>query len=359
VSTGSRHVPIAITRTPRVSVVVPCYNYGRFLRDCVESVLAQTGVIVDVLIVDDASQDETPEICVSLAAGDARVTVIRHETNQGHIATFNEGLWAVDGEYVVKLDADDMIPPGALARGSALLDAHPSVGLAYGRPVHFTGERPRPVRTRVKDWTVWPGAEWLALRCQLGFNCISNPEVMVRTSVLRSVGPNRPELEKTFDMEMWMRIAAVADIGRVNGSDQGWYRVHGASFQRTIHAGPMIDLEGRRDAFDWVFRGPGANLLDAERLHAQARGALAAEAIDRACRAYDRGRTAEVPVAELIAFALSVYPEVVALPQWRALRRRQRVGAELARLAPPFVARAFIRRASEEIYGRRWLRTGV
>jgi hypothetical protein len=206
---------------------------------------------------------------------------------------------------------------------------------------------------------VWPGPEWLGIRCRLGFNCISNPEVVLRTSVLRDVGGNRPELDHTFDMELWMRIAAVADIGRVNGSDQGWYRVHPASFQRTIHAGPMIDLRGRRDAFDWVFSGPGGELPDADQLHRAARRALASEALDRACRAYDRGRTAEVPVDDLIQFAVDVWPDARSLPPWRALRRRQRIGSQFAHFTPPFVTRALIRRASEEIYGWRWQRTGV
>src|ERR1700678_792414 len=79
-----------------VDVVVPCYNYGRYLKGCVESVLSQRDVDVRVLIIDDASSDDTPVIGEGLAANDMRITFRRHAVNLGHIKTFNEGIldWA-------------------------------------------------------------------------------------------------------------------------------------------------------------------------------------------------------------------------------------------------------------------------
>src|SRR5271167_2052829 len=75
-----------------VDVVVPCYNYARYLRDCVQSVLSQTGVAVRVLVIDDASPDNTLQVGQDLAASDPRVEFRRHAVNKGHIATYNEGL---------------------------------------------------------------------------------------------------------------------------------------------------------------------------------------------------------------------------------------------------------------------------
>ena len=91
-----------MTDLPTVSVVVPCYRYGRYLEQCVGSVLTQEGVEVRVLIIDDSSPDDSYAVAQHLAAKDSRVTARRHETNRGHIATYNEGLlgWA-DGEYCV------------------------------------------------------------------------------------------------------------------------------------------------------------------------------------------------------------------------------------------------------------------
>src|SRR5437879_6166396 len=110
----------------RVDVVVPCYKYGHFLHECVGSVLAQDGVEVRVLIIDDDSPDDSAAVAAGLAAGDDRVGFRRHATNRGHIATYNEGLlgWA-EGDYALLLSADDVLTPGALGRATRLMDAHP------------------------------------------------------------------------------------------------------------------------------------------------------------------------------------------------------------------------------------------
>src|SRR5687768_2018774 len=132
---------------PRVDVIVPCYNYGRFLEGCVESALRQQDVDVRVLIIDDASPDDTEGVGRQLADRDARVTYRRHAVNQGHIATYNEGLleWA-DGDYALVLSADDMLTPGALARAARVMDAHPDVGMTYGDCI----------RTATPDFTAVP-----------------------------------------------------------------------------------------------------------------------------------------------------------------------------------------------------------
>src|ERR1700676_2500929 len=97
----------------QVDVIVPCYQYGHFLRDCVASVLAQEAVELRVLVLDDASADDTAAIGAELAASDRRVEFRRHAVNQGHIATYNEGLDWASGDYTLLLDADDLLTPGA------------------------------------------------------------------------------------------------------------------------------------------------------------------------------------------------------------------------------------------------------
>ena len=87
---------------------------------------------VDVLIVDDASPDDSAAVAYRLADEDPRVSVLVHPTNMGHIATYNDGLARAKGDYVVLLSADDAITPGSLARSTALMEAHPSVGFVYG-----------------------------------------------------------------------------------------------------------------------------------------------------------------------------------------------------------------------------------
>ena len=91
-----------------VDVFVPCYRYGHFLTQCVESVLDQAGPTVRVLIIDDASPDNTPEIAAELVRKDLRVTYVRHATNKGHIVTYNEGIEWTSASYQLLLSADTL-----------------------------------------------------------------------------------------------------------------------------------------------------------------------------------------------------------------------------------------------------------
>src|SRR5690349_3602871 len=127
-------------RSPSVTVVIPCYNYGHFLPQLVHSVLTQADVSPRVVIVDDASPDGSGEVAERLAAGDDRVQVVRNEVNLGHIATYNVGLAQANTTYVALVSADDMLTPGALGRATALMEAYPSVGLVYGLTRSFSGE---------------------------------------------------------------------------------------------------------------------------------------------------------------------------------------------------------------------------
>jgi hypothetical protein len=354
----TRKVPSSPEKRPRVTVVVPAYNYARYLTDCAESVLTQRDVEIRLIIADDASTDETPRVTEELAARDARVTVIRNERNKGHIPTVNAALELVDTEYVVKLDADDLLPAGALARGTALLASRPEVGFVYGRPCHFSGPVPKLPDGPARSWTVWPGEEWIAARCRSGANVISQPEVVMRTAAAREAGWFCPDLPHTSDMGLWLRLAAIADVGRINGPAQGLYRVHDASMQRTVHAGVMIDLTGRRDAFSMAFEATADTVAESEHLQMVARRSLAVTALEYVCRAYDRGRTTDQPVEDLVAFALDVYPGTPQLVEWRGLERRRSVGVHRATRHPRFVADALTRRVSEELGHRHWLRTG-
>jgi hypothetical protein len=350
--------PSAPQIRPGVTVVVPAYNYARYLPDCARSVLAQRDVDVRLIVADDASTDHTPAVTEELAASDGRVTVIRTDRNRGHIPTVNAALGLVETEYVAKLDADDVLTPGALARATALMEACVDVGFVYGRPQHFSGPAPKVSDTSTRSWTVWPGGEWIAARCRSGANVISQPEVVMRTATARQVGWFCPELPHTSDMSLWLKLAAISEVGRINGPAQGLYRVHDASMQRTVHAGVMIDLEGRRDAFAVALRAMADVIPDADQLHTIARRTLAVAALDRACRAYDRGRTDEQPVDELLAFALTVSPDTRELKEWKALQHRKSIGPQRAPRHPRFFADALTRRISEELGHRNWLRTG-
>lgn len=116
---------------PLVSVVVLSYNYGRFLKECLDSVLAQqAGFPFEVIVVDDASLDDSQAILRSYS--DPRVRIILHEKNRGHAATVTDGLNAACGKYVSRIDCDDRYRPGFLEAAVSVLEKFPEVGLVYG-----------------------------------------------------------------------------------------------------------------------------------------------------------------------------------------------------------------------------------
>ncbi len=313
---------------PLVSIFVSSYNYARFLPQCLTSVLTQDYDNIDVYVIDDASADNSAEVAGVFAAADPRFRIIRRPVNRGHMEAFNEGLAAARGEYFIKLDADDLLTPGSLARSVAFAEHNPNVGFVYGEPIAFSGPPLPHARTTPTSWSVWPGHDWLAHVCRLGYNAIAQPEALIRTATLRAAGYYNPALPHTFDMEMWMRLAVLADVGTIDGADQGYYRIHSASMQHTINSGILRDLEGRRDAFISVLTGPGKDVANAGELLTTARRTLAVKALRHACDLLDasgqrrRGdrtvlgsRTdSQDRVEGFIAFAEEVYPAVRELP---------------------------------------------
>ena len=335
-----------------MTVVVPCYNYGHYLPGALTSALRQPGVDVDVIAIDDCSPDGSAEVLRSLAAAEPRIRPIFHDRNRGHIATYNEGLEQAAGEFVVLLSADDVLPAGSLSRATALMVAEPTVGFTYGFPATFDGSPP-PTRTAVRSWTVWDGSEWVARLCRRGSNCVANPEVVMRTSVQQEIGAYDPSLPHSGDMEMWLRAASVADVGRVNGATQGFYRVHDSSMQRTTFAGHLNDLEGRLEAFRSVLVGDRARIQDGPALFDVARRSLARSAITCARVALDNRRSNIEPVQGYIDFALAVWPEAA---RWRRLRTVQRRWSEDARSAKGDPLRGVRLMADDLVSKARWQR---
>lgn len=338
-------------RLPSVDVVIPCYNYAKFLRACVRSVLDQPGVDVRVLIIDDTSPDDTPAVMAELMAADPRVDGRRHEVNKGHIATYNEGLleWA-KADYTVLLSADDLLAPGALARAAEVFDANPNVGMVYGRVVYYQDHDNLPQVTELPLGSkVWRGVDWIEGRCRTGQNVISSPEVVVRTSVQQAVGGYRSDLPHAGDLEMWLRIAAVSDIGYVRGRTAAYYRVHSESMFRTQFSSVFADLEQRRDVFD-LFLAEHPDLTGNDRMRRLACRAVAKDALWRAVRAYDRDQLEKVPADDLAKFAIATYPAAVKLPEYAALRRREKLGPRVCNRTQLFIAPHAFKQ------GRNWLR---
>jgi glycosyltransferase involved in cell wall biosynthesis len=310
-----------------ISVVIPCYRYGRFLEDCVASVLDdQAGVDVRVLIIDDASPDDSAEVARKIAAREPRVELVVHASNKGNIATFNEGLleWA-DGDYCTLVSADDLLTPGALRRARDMLDAHPDVGFVYGHALWFMNGDPVPaVRTRLRGCSVWTGSRWLDRLYAQAENPITSPEVVVRTSLQHRVGGYDPRMPHAADMEMWMRMAANASVGFLRGVDQAFYRLHRENMRKGFNA--LMDLRERRLVFESVLDRDGARLPGADQMAETMRRQLARQALWEAARAYDHDHTELDYVDEVVSFALDCWPGAERLPVCQSIRSGARLG---------------------------------
>jgi hypothetical protein len=343
----------------KVDVVVPCYNYAQFLEECVRSVLDQSLRDVRVLIIDDASSDNSLAVARKLAESDRRVNIAAHPQNRGHIATYNEGLieWA-NADYSLLLSADDVLTPGALARATQVLDANPSVGLLYGHAVYWHDDQPKPpIRARQSGATIWRGHDWLGIVCRGGHCVTSTPTAIVRTSVQHAVGGYRVDLPHSGDMEMWLRLAAYSDVAYVKGADQAYYRIHNTNM--TVQRVPIVDLQQRKAAFNAFFDRSGRSIPDAARLRQEADRKMAKEALWLACSAYHRRRLETTPVVELVDFARSTYAGFEGLPEYWGLRWRQRVGPKASSYLQPIMISAMYRRIRSWLWWKTWKLRGI
>lgn len=342
-------------RRPTVSVVIPCYNYARYLTAAVESALSQPGVDVDVIVVDDASNDESLNVARQLTSKDSRVRVIAHEKNLGPVKTFNDGLTLAKGEFLVRLDADDLLTPGSLRRATDVMLAFPSVGLVYGHPLHFTGDRLPPSRNNAKLWTIWPGGEWLSDRCRSGYNVITSPEVLMRRSLLARVGGQR-DLAHSHDMEMWLRLSAYSDVAYIHGADQAWHREHHKSLSSGVDS--IMDFHERRAAFNVLFASVEEDMPATTKLRAQASLALAKYCIEAACRLYDH-REVDIQKVKLLSnLAEELVPNLETVPGWAGLKWRKSVGPGRAACHPIFLTHRLSRGLLARWKRMRWHRLG-
>ena len=222
----------------RIDVFIPCYNYGRFLYQCVNSVLGQVGVDVRVLVIDDASPDNTAEVAAALAREDPRVSVIRHSTNKGHINTYNEGIEWASADYMLLLSADDYLLPGALSRATDLMNAHREVGFTFGNVIELSDNgNETPIKsiiglTKDSDGRILEGGKFIELSG--AENLVATCSAVVRTDLQKQLGGYRKELPHTGDMEMWLRFAAHASVGFISAY-QGVYRQHRANMSITYY----------------------------------------------------------------------------------------------------------------------------
>lgn len=215
---------------PLVSFVVPCYNYGRYVTDAIDSVLRQSIGAVEVIAIDDCSTDDTPAV-LARYGGDERVRVVRHERNMGHIATYNEGLEMARGRYLGLLSADDYcLRPDTLARMVAMFEAHPRVGLVYS--TYTLVEDGRSVG-RVASWPEdRVSAGYVEFKKLLWENQVPASGTLLRRELQDEIGLYDAALPHAGDVELWLRAAMRSDFGYI-AEPLFAYRLHQANMGNT------------------------------------------------------------------------------------------------------------------------------
>lgn len=135
---------------PLISVIIPCYNQGRFLAESIGSVLASDFGDLEIIVVDDGSTE--PETCRILETLDYPKTRLIRRKNGGLAAARNSGIAEAQGRYILPLDADDRIGPAYIGQAVAALEADPALGIVYCRAEKFGAES--------GPWRLAPFSRW-------------------------------------------------------------------------------------------------------------------------------------------------------------------------------------------------------
>jgi glycosyltransferase involved in cell wall biosynthesis len=207
------------TQSVRIAVIVPCWNDGEHVEETVDSVLDGHEEPLELVVVDDASDDEGTHRALDRIRGRG-IEVACHEENRGVGAARNTGLEHTTAPFVFPLDSDDLVCPGALTRLADLLEAHESAAVAYGDYEEFGEvELLRAVPDRIDPY-------------RLAYTNEYPPAAMFRRSVLEDVGGwdeyriNRTNYE---DWDLWMKLAEQGRSSAFLGHGVPTYRqrVHG------------------------------------------------------------------------------------------------------------------------------------
>jgi glycosyltransferase involved in cell wall biosynthesis len=259
-------ITVAAAGAPKVSVVIPAYNHGRFLAEALDSVRKQTFRDFNVVVVDDGSTDNTAEV-VAAFAPEVRYV---HQQNAGPSGARNTGIRHTTGEYVAFLDADDTWMPEKLALQVAYLDVHPEAGLVFtkvlvmseaGQPLYTYPHRYRYRRREFERLLLWPYG--------------SMNVVMVRRVCFEKLGLFDESLRAGEDWDMWLRMAPFFRLGFLD-HPLGTYRQSSHSVSRG--SGAQQAPETFRRVLDKLFSDPerfaGRPLAQVERLRRLAYASL-------------------------------------------------------------------------------------
>ena len=208
-----------------ISVILPVFNGEKFLSGAIESILVQTHSNFELLIIDDGSTDETLKIIKRYAKKDFRIK-FRSRSNRGLIETLNELIDMAKGDYIARMDADDISNPDRLRMQLALMQVN-NLDVC-GTKYHTINEWEKPI----KSYQVQLTHEAIALQLIYGVP-FAHGSVMLKTSIAKKFHYDVMKFNAVEDYALWMTlIEAGARFGNVN-HDLYALRLHGSSFSNT------------------------------------------------------------------------------------------------------------------------------
>lgn len=207
--------------SPRVSILMTCFDRQDFLPEAVESVLASRYEDFELIIVDDCSRDRSFELATSYAERDSRLKVFRNEQNLGDYPNRNRAASYAVGHYLKYLDSDDRIYPWGLGAMVECMDAYPQAGL--GLSTQDSGDRPHPVCLSPREAYV---EHYLRRRSLFGR---APGSAIIRRSAFEALG-GFSGIRHVGDHEFWSKAAREFPVVTLP-RDLIWDRVHGAQEQ--------------------------------------------------------------------------------------------------------------------------------
>ncbi|WP_295434779.1 glycosyltransferase [uncultured Thiodictyon sp.] len=207
---------------PHVSVIVPCYNQGRYLAEALDSLIAQTYTEWECLVVDDGSSDNTQDVARVFESRDARFRYMR-QRNKGPSAARNAGIAASRGALIQFLDADDLLLPEKISLHARYLTENPGVAVVYSDFAFFSDN---PVRVYRESPEIFGhkcgyGSSWLAL---LSGNFIVVQAALTRREAIVDVGGFEESFRTCEDYLLWLRLAGRGGIFAHLGGPLALYR---------------------------------------------------------------------------------------------------------------------------------------
>ncbi len=187
---------------PAISIILPAYNAAKYIEQTISSLLNQTFTDFELLVIDDGSTDNTVSVIKKFT--DSRIILIQNEHNLGLVKTLNKATMLCKGNYIARMDADDIALPQRLQLQKEFLDAHTNIAATAGW-VNFIDENNKPAGAWDLDRQTNTAVQ--IKKVLVKENCIAHPSVMIRAAVLQQYLYSEKQLH-IEDYDLWLRLTA-------------------------------------------------------------------------------------------------------------------------------------------------------